>query len=140
MKKIHYAIYICDNEIFFLNLVNDKITKEKFKSLKEDQIINSELFIEEWSKFLKQNHIKISLFGDNICFIKNKNINNVVLEKYEEVLKDYFHKIEYKDLENILKIDKDTSYLNLTNNYIDYYFMKNNENIINLGSRSKSTA
>lgn len=129
MKKVHYVLYICDDEIFFLNVAKDKIMKETFKSLKEDQIINSNLFIEEFSKFIKKNHIKMTLFGENICVIKNKNINNVVLEKYQEVLKEYYNKIEFKDLENILKIDKETSFININKHYIDYYYKKQNENI-----------
>ncbi len=127
VKKIHYAIYICDNEIFFLDVLKEKIVKDKFKSLKEEQIQNSKLFVDEFSKFLKQNHIRISLFGDKICFIKNKSINPVILEKYEEVWQEYFHKIEYKDLDNILKIEKENGYLNITEHYLDYYFLKREE-------------
>lgn len=127
MKKIHYAIYICDDEIFFLHVAKDKIEQEKFKSLKEEQIIDSELFMDEFSRFLRQKHIKVSLFGDNICFITNKSINPMVLEKYDEILKEYFHKIEYKDLSEILKIEKENGFLNITEHYLDYYFMKKNE-------------
>ncbi len=127
MKKIHYALYICDDELFFLDIAKDKIYKEKFKSLKEDNIVNSAKFINEFSKFLKKNHIKTTLFGENISFIKNKQINPVILEKYEEILKEYFHKIEYINLEELLRIDKDMAYLHITKNYIDYYFMKKNQ-------------
>lgn len=127
MKKIKYVLYICDNEIFFWNVVKDKIEKGTFKSIKEEQIIDSYLFIEEFHKFLNRNHIRTTLFGENISMIKNKNINPVVLEKYEECFKEYFHKIEYVDLEDLLKMDKDMSYLRITKNYIDYYFMKNNK-------------
>ncbi len=127
MKKINYVIYLCDDELFFLDIKKENIKKAKFKSIKKDELINSSLFIDEFSKFLKQNHIKVSLFGDNICFIKNKNINLVTLEKYEELLKEYFHRIEYRDLEEILKIDTNTAFLNITNHYLDYYFMKKNE-------------
>lgn len=129
MKKIRYVIYICNDEIILLDTIKNIVNKSNLKSIKEDQIIASQLFSDEFSKFIKQNHIKISLFGDDICFIKNKNINNIVLEKYDEVLKEYFHKIEYKDLEEILKIDNDNGFLNITKNYIDYYFMKKNEKI-----------
>lgn len=127
MKKVHYVLYICDDEIFFLNVAKDKIMKEKFKSIQEDQMINIQLFIDEFNTFLKKNNIKTSIFGENICIIKNRNINPVVLAKYNECLKEYFHKIEYINLEDLLKIDKDIGFLHITNNYIDYYFMKNNE-------------
>lgn len=127
MKKIQYVLYICDNEVFFLNIAKDEIMKDKFKSLKEEQMINSQLFIDEFNQFLKKNHIKITLFGENICFIKNRNINQIVLDKYEEILKEYFHSVKYADLIDILKIEKDNGFLLITNNYIDYYFMKNNE-------------
>lgn len=129
MKKIRYVIYICNDEIILLDTTKNIVNNSNLKSIKEDQIIDSQLFIDEFSKFIKQNHIKISLFGDDICFIKNKNINNIVLEKYDEVLKEYFHKIEFKDLEEILKIDNDNSFLNITKNYMDYYFMKKNEKV-----------
>ena len=127
MKKIHYVLYICDNEIFFWDVKKDKIIKEIFKSIKAEQIIDSSLFIEEFSKFIKKNHIRTTLFGENICLIKNKNINPVVVEKYDECLKEYFHKIEHIDLEDLLKVDKEMGFLRITKNYIDYYFMKNNE-------------
>lgn len=128
MKKIQYCIYICDDELFFLDIKKDKIYKDKFKSMQEDAIINSSLFIDEFSKFLKKNHIKTTLFGENIGFIKTTRINSVVLEKYEEILKEYFHKIEYTNLEDVLKIDTDTGYLHITKNYIDYYFQKKGQN------------
>ncbi len=127
MKKIHYVLYICDNEVFLLDRRKNNIIKDKFQSIKEEAIINSSLFTDEFNRFLKQNHIKTSLFGENICFIKNKNMNSVVLEKYEEILKEYFQKLEYKDLEEILKIEKDMGYLLVTKDYIEYYYMKNNE-------------
>lgn len=127
MKKIQYVLYLCDDEIFLLDVSKDKIAKEKFKSIKEEQIINSSLFTDEINDFFKKNRIKTTLFGENICFIKNRFINPVVLEKYEEILKDYFHKIEYKNLDDILKIEKNMSFLLITKSYIEYFFIKNNE-------------
>ena len=120
-------MYLCDNEIFFLDLNTDKIISSKFKSLKEDQIIDSELFSDEFFKFLTKNHIKTTIFGQNICIIKNAKTNGIIIEKYKEILDDYFRYIEFKDLETILNIDNDNGYLNISNNYIDYYFMKKNE-------------
>lgn len=127
MKKIQYILYICDDEIFFLNIKKDQIVKEKFKSIKEDNIINSDLFSNEFDKFLRKNHIKTTLFGENIIFIKNTNISPISQEKYQSVLKEYFRNIEFKNLETILKVDKDVGFLNISSNYIDYYFMKKNQ-------------
>lgn len=125
MKKIHMACYICDNEFFFLNEYG-QVVHSIFKSIQEEEIVNSSLFREELFQFLKKNHIKISLFGKNIVFLKTGNLSALSLEKYESILKDYFKKIEFINLEKLFNIDNENGVLFITNNYIDYYFMKKN--------------
>ena len=125
MKKKEYVINSCDN--YFLLLNKDQILCKEFKSLKEDQIININLFIDEFNKFLKENHIRIPLFGWIATFIKNKHLNSVLLEKYQEIFSDYFSKIKIKSIEEILKLENDNSFMNICQNYIDYYYMKKNQ-------------
>ncbi len=127
MKKIHFVMYVCDNELLLLNITKNKVIEQTFKSLKEDQITNKNMFYNEFNDFLNKNHIKIPLFGWNLCFIKNELITEVQLETFQEVLNDYFKKIEIKNIEDIVKLNKDTSFMNITNNYIDYYYMKKNK-------------
>lgn len=127
MHKNHYTIYICDNVLSLLDLKKNKILTQELESLQEDKIINKNLFYKEFNQFLKQNHIRIPLFGWNICFIKNALMDDFMLEKYCEILSDYCRRINYQNIEDILNLDKETSFLNITERYIDYYYMKKNK-------------
>ena len=127
MKTVEFAINVCDTQLFLYNKKQDEIIGKEFKSLKEDQIIDTHLFIDEFNNLLKKNHIHIPLFGWNACFIKNQNQNPIMTEKYIEIFSDYFRKLDVKNIEDILNFEKDTGFLNITDNYIDYYFMKKNK-------------
>ena len=124
MKNTHYIIYLCDNEIFLLHLKKDKIYNEKLKSIQYEQIIDNKLFSNELNEFLKKCHIKGTLFGENIVFIKNNHLSFLNIEKYTEILKEYFRKVEFQNIEEILKIDEKNGIFLFTENYLDYYFKK----------------
>lgn len=126
MKKIHFTIYVCDNE-FFLQKENGQVLKETFKSLEREEIIDSSLFKEEFSKFLEKHSVRISLFGKNIVFIKSKNLSPLAQEKYKEIFNDYFRRIEFIDLEDLFQIDNENGVLFLTQHYFDYYYRKKNK-------------
>ncbi len=126
MKKIPYTLFINDDTLFFLNNKKNKIYSQKMSCLKEEEITNSEEFSKEFAKFLIKNHIRTSLFGKNIYFLKSEYLNPIMQEKYLSILNDYFKKIALKDLTTILKITNQTSYLNINDNYIDYYYLKKN--------------
>lgn len=127
MKKVHDLIYICDNQIFLKNLKRNKIYQEKLTSLKEDYIIDSNLFNKEFFKFLAKNHIKESLFGRNVIVIINVTNNFMTIEKFKEILSECYRKIEIMSLENILKLDNDSAYLSINKDYIDLIYMKKND-------------
>lgn len=127
MKAREFVINICDNCLLLYDQNKEEIMKKSFKSLKEDQIINCDLFIEEFNKLLKQYHIRIPLFGWNACFIKSKNQNPIITEKFIEILSNYFRKIKIKNIEDIIELEKNTGFLNISDNYIDYYFLKKNK-------------
>ncbi len=127
MAKIHFVIYICNKELLLLDVEKNKIINKTCKSLEEDQIINGSLFIDEFNQILKENHIKLPLFGWKGCFIVNKQINNTIKEKYQEILSDYFSTIEFKNINEIINTENDRGYINITEKYVDYYFTKKNK-------------
>lgn len=127
MKKKEYAINVCDTILLLLDKEKNKIYTKDCKSLKEDKIINSNLFVDEFNEFLKQNHIHISLLGWNLTIIINENENPIIIEKYKEILTDYFKNIKIKNIEEILDFENDNGYLNITKNYVDYYYIKKNK-------------
>lgn len=127
MSKYHFSITINDNEFLLWDIKKNKIFNKRFKSLKKDQIINIPLFSKELSHFFREFHIHLSLFGYKLIFIKPLALNVVLLEKYLEIFNDYFRKIEVVNIEEILKIDKNISYLNINHHYLDYYYLKKNK-------------
>lgn len=127
MKKIHFLIYINDNKFFLLNLKNNKIINQQFESLKESLIINEQLFEKELNKFFTKNNIPISIFGYNTCFIKNKDLNSVILNKYIELFNEYFRNIELINIEDILNKKENTSYFNINDTYLEYFYEKKNK-------------
>ena len=127
MKKREFIINVCDSNFLLYDKTKEETISKDFKSLKEDQIINSELLKEEMSLLLKQNHIHIPLFGWDVTFIKSQKLNPIMTEKYKEIFSDYFRKIKEVNIEDIINFEKDSSFLNLTDSYIDYYFLKKNK-------------
>lgn len=127
MKKREYIIHVCDSNFLLYDKTSEEIISKDFKSLKEDVIIDCNLFKDELNRLLKQNHIHIPLFGWNLCFIKKTDLNPILTEKYLEIFSDYFRKIKIVNVEDILDFEKDTGFLNLTDNYIDYYFIRKNK-------------
>ena len=126
MKKKDMIFYICDNELYILDEKKRCIVTE-LKSVQEEEIVNSNLFQKEISDIIKHNHIKISLFGKNIVFLKSVHLSQLSKDKYEEILKDYFRKIQFVEIEKILKIDNESGVVLITPKYIDYSYMKKGE-------------
>lgn len=105
----------------------NKIINKPFKSLKNDNLLDANLFSKELTIFLKEEKIPISIFGYNLVFIKPSSLNKIILDKYLDIFNDYYKKIKIMNIEEIINIDKNTNYLNINNNYIDYYYYKKNE-------------
>lgn len=127
MLKIRYVIYINDNILSLLDIKTNIIKKEEFKSLKKDEIINEQKFYFELDKFIRKNKIKIAILGYKLKLIINNNLTEFQKEKYKEILKNYFKTVEYIEINNIFKLNKNTAILNITHDYIDYFYIKKNE-------------
>lgn len=132
MKKIHFAIYINDNQFFILNQKTKEIKKQKFQSLKESQIIDSNLFFEEIATFFKKSRIHAPIFGWNLAWIKDELMNPIIIEKYKEIFSNYFKYIECKDVTKVLNMKKEIGYLNINTNYVDYYYTKGENKLLRL--------
>jgi hypothetical protein len=124
MKNIRYIIYVNNDMLYLKDRKTTKIFKEKFISIKNNEIIDYQKFLFEISKFIKQNHIKISIFGYKLIFIKNNNLSKLQVKTYKNVLDNYFKKISFIDVNSILNINKKIVIANITEHYIDFYYSK----------------
>jgi hypothetical protein len=122
MKKIRYVIYLNDNILYLLNIKRKTIYEQQFVNLSQDEIINEQKFFFEFNKFIRTNKIKISLFGYNVAFIKTRYMLEPSLNKYQEILSEYFKKIQIIDILEILNLSKNKTILNITDNHIDFFY------------------
>lgn len=127
MTKVRFKAYINDNYIYLLDCKKNTICEGKFNYLKNDEIINERKFYFEFNQFIKKNKIKLSLFGYNIQIICNDNLNLVQKDKYKELFLDYFKKVEFIDITSFLDLERNAIAINITENYLDFYFSKKNE-------------
>lgn len=128
MSKTRYILYINDCYIYLLDNKTNKIIEKKCNHLKQDQITNEQGFYFEFSQFVRSNKIKIPIFGYKISVIINEDINEVQKNKYKEIFEDYFQKVDFIKITDILTIEKENAAMNLTKDYLDYYYLKKNEN------------
>lgn len=127
MFKTRYIAYLNDDNIYLLDAKKDKIYEKKFASLKQDQIINEQKFYFELNQFLFSNKIKIPIFGYKIKLIINDNLNNLQKKTYKEIFEDYFQKVDFINITEILPIDKNRMVVNITKDYLDFFFIKKQE-------------
>lgn len=124
MKKIRYILYFSNNELFLLDKKKNNVVSDFFLSVKNDEIIDEKEFIKEFNNFLKKNKILISLFGDNITIITNYEYTNFYKNNLKNIFSEYFKSINFINIIEILNISSKTAYLNITTNYLDYYYYK----------------
>jgi hypothetical protein len=123
MKKIRYTIYINNNVLYLLDTKTNKIYHQTFESLKYNEIIDYQKFNYELSVFIKNNHIKIPIFGYHINFIKN-NLSNLQIAIYQKILINFFKSITFIELKTLYEPTKNQALANITKDYIDYYYQK----------------
>lgn len=117
-------IFINDN-VIYVKKGNGEIISQKLSSLKNDNMTNKQKFDHEFFEWMKKNKIKMPLFGRKIQFLKTNNQNEINIENFKTVFKEYFNKIEIKELEEKLKPSKDEAILNITDYYVDFYYKTN---------------
>lgn len=127
MRNIKYVLYINDDTIFLLDRKKEHIYRQQCKYLKEDEIQNEHKFYFEWHEFLRKNKIRVSLFGHKLHVLIKKEINQIQQEKLKDIFMDFFQKVNFCYVEEILPLSKNTAIFNINDNYIDYYYLKKNE-------------
>ena len=113
MNKVRYKIFINDNCLYLLDDKSNKIYEEKFYF--------------SFNQFIRKNKIKIPIFGYKLQLIINDKVNQIQKNKYREIFLDYFRKIEFINIKNIISINRATSIINITDNYFDFYYYKKND-------------
>ncbi len=126
MVKGRYSIFINDDCLYLLDNKNNKIYEEILSNLSQDEIINEEKFYFSFNSFIRKNKIKIPLFGHKLQFIINDKLNPIQKNKYKEIFLDYFRKVDFININEILSLSRSTILVNITNNYIDFYYYKKN--------------
>lgn len=127
MAKVRYIAYINDNSIKLLDSKKDFVYQQNFKSLKKDEITNESKFCFEFNSFIRKNKIKIPIFGHKLKLIISDFVSHLQKNIYKEILEDYFQRIECINIKEVLPLDKATAAMNITENYIDFYYLKKNE-------------
>ena len=125
---MRYILYLNDDTLFLLDKFKDQIYKKKCNYIKKNEIQNPFKFYFEWNDFIKTNKIKIALFGYSLKVIVPTSLNEVQKEKYKEIFLDYFKKVEFIYLEDILPLEKDSAIFNINEDYLDFYYLSKNKN------------
>lgn len=113
-KTKNVCIYLKNNKLVYC--VNNEYGLVNFKSIKNNKIINQELFTNEFSQFIRNKKINNNLFGDTIYYL---SIEDSSLEI--SLIKEILHRFSFKNtiIIDILDILKENTYiLVLKNNYI----------------------
>ena len=131
-------IFWADNELYIVN--NKDIINYKLKSINKGYIINKELFINEFSKIIKKEKIKLKLLGNKIKIVKNSYFKESDLFYIEDIFNELgFLKIEYIDIKEFFReegtfIEVNNSYLVLNIEdgiYLDLDYFKDIPRILN---------
>ncbi len=120
--KHKLIFWINDNKLILYNIKRQDVKTNIFKSLKNDVIVDNCLFLKEFSKFLRKNKIRLSIFGYKIIFLKNNLLTKNEQNNIKNILLEYFSKIDFIDLFDYLKNKKESAYINITDNYVDYIY------------------
>ncbi|HIS17538.1 MAG TPA: hypothetical protein IAC02_02870 [Candidatus Coprovivens excrementavium] len=114
-----------------LNLLHHKkITNYKLKSVDNFIIINNDLFIKEFTFIINSEKINNSLLTDNIQIIIDNSYPISYINYLETLFKDLsFNKIIFKNINSILKMNRNKIYVNISPKIIKIYYQQNVYNI-----------
>lgn len=119
----------------YINFYNQKLNEIKIiipykKTLIDGRIINRKKFLKKFKMFLETNKLNNKIFGESINVI----INSSYSEEDKLIIKEVLEELNYKNINfineiNLLKIDKNTLFINYNYSYFYLYYLNNLGNI-----------
>ena len=109
MKRNLITIQFIEDGLIILN--QNELKEYSLKSVNNHQVINKELFIQEFSPIIESNKINNKIFTDNLNIIIDSSYSNFYLSNLEQLFKELsFNKIEFINRLDIIKLNNEKEY------------------------------
>lgn len=136
--KINNIVYLTDDYIYLKHKKNNNIIKYKLNKniVEAGKIANQPKFIKSYEQLLNINHLNNSLFGETIKILISPNYNQADIRILKNLFMCFnYRKVIVENIFKILKLDKNSFYINGYEEYIELFYLdefnKNNYLLIN---------
>lgn len=136
--KINNIVYLTDDYIYLKHKKNNNIIKYKLNKniVEAGKIANQPKFIKIYEQLLNINHLNNSLFGETIKILISPNYNQADIRILKNLFMCFnYRKVIVENIFKILKLDKNSFYINGYEEYIELFYLdefnKNNYLLIN---------
>lgn len=124
MKRKQIVIDITSNGINLIH--NNKIKKYSLTAVDNFKIINSSIFIKEFSDIITKEKINSNILTDNIEIIIDNTYSKMYLSNLENIFKELsFNKIKVININNLINFSLDKIYINISQKNIKIYYQHN---------------
>lgn len=119
MKRNLITIQFIEDGLIILN--QNELKEYSLKSVNNHQVINKELFIQEFSPIIESNKINNKIFTDNLNIIIDSSYSNFYLSNLEQLFKELsFNKIEFINILDIIKLNNNELLIELSTTSIKF--------------------
>ena len=136
--KINNIVYLTDDYVYLKHKKNNNIIKYKLNKniVEAGKIANQPKFIKSYEQLLNINHLNNSLFGETIKILISPNYNQADIRILKNLFMCFnYRKVLVENIFKILKLDKNSFYINGYEEYIELFYLdefnKNNYLLIN---------
>ncbi len=136
--KINNIVYLTDDYVYLKHKKNNNIIKYKLNKniVEAGKIANQPKFIKSYEQLLNINHLNNSLFGETIKILISPNYNQADIRILKNLFMCFnYRKVIVENIFKILKLDKNSFYINGYEEYIELFYLdefnKNNYLLIN---------
>lgn len=124
MKRKQIVIDITSNGINLIH--NNEIKKYSLTAVDNFKIINSSIFIKEFSDIITKEKINSNILTDNIEIIIDNTYSKMYLSNLENIFKELsFNKIKVININNLINFSLDKIYINISQKNIKIYYQHN---------------